>query len=181
MSREMASIGKSLIVRGEVTGSESLYIEGRVEGVVNLPGNRVTIGRNGQVAANIVAREIVIYGRVSGNCQASDRVDIRSEGSLAGDVIAARISIEDGAFFNGGIDIRKVGGISDTPSHQSSHRAVAVEESALAASYDARAEESIARGRFRTIKDESDIEEILPKRESAKSVFSHSRTAVETH
>jgi len=97
------------MVKGELSGSESLYIDGRVEGAINLPGNRVTVGRNGQVAANILAREIVVLGKVRGNCQASDRVDIRSEGSLTGDVIAARISIEDGAFFKGGIDIRKPG------------------------------------------------------------------------
>jgi cytoskeletal protein CcmA (bactofilin family) len=108
-NNEQATIGKSLVVKGEVSGSESLYIDGKVEGAINLPGNRVTIGRNGQVAANIAAREIVVLGKVRGNCQASDRVDIRSEGSLTGDVIAARISIEDGAFFKGGIDIRKPG------------------------------------------------------------------------
>src|SRR5580658_1992221 len=107
---EQATIGKSLVVKGELSGSESLYIDGKVEGAINLPGNRVTVGRNGQVAANIVAREIVVLGKVRGNCQASDRVDIRSEGSLTGDVVAARISIEDGAFFKGGIDIRKPGG-----------------------------------------------------------------------
>lgn len=106
---EQATIGKSLMVKGELTGSESLYIDGRVEGSINLPGNRVTIGRNGQVAAAITAREIVVLGKVRGNCHASDRVDIRAEGSLTGDVIAARISIEDGAFFKGGIDIRKPG------------------------------------------------------------------------
>lgn len=110
-SGEQATIGKSLIVKGELTGSESLYIDGKVEGAINLPGNRVTVGRNGQVAANIVAREVVVLGKVRGNCQASDRVDIRSEGSLTGDVIAARISIEDGAFFKGGIDIRKPGSV----------------------------------------------------------------------
>jgi cytoskeletal protein CcmA (bactofilin family) len=113
-SGEQATIGKSLIVKGEVSGSESLYIDGKVEGAISLPGNRVTIGRNGQVAANISAREIVVLGKVRGNCQASDRVDIRSEGSLTGDVIAARISIEDGAFFKGGIDIRKPGAESKT-------------------------------------------------------------------
>ena len=112
---EQATIGKSLIVKGEVSGSESLYIDGKVEGAINLPGNRVTVGRNGQVAANIMAREIVVLGKVRGNCQASDRVDIRSEGSLTGDVIAARISIEDGAFFKGGIDIRKPGAGEQKP------------------------------------------------------------------
>ena len=90
-----------------MTGSESLYIDGRVEGSINLAGNRVTVGRNGVVAANINAREIVVLGKVRGNLTASDRVDIRSDGSLTGDVVAARISIEDGAFFKGGIDIRK--------------------------------------------------------------------------
>jgi cytoskeletal protein CcmA (bactofilin family) len=108
-SGEQATIGKSLVVKGELSGSESLYVDGKVEGAINLPGNRVTVGRNGQVAANIMAREIVVLGKVRGNCQASDRVDIRSEGSLTGDVVAARISIEDGAFFKGGIDIRKPG------------------------------------------------------------------------
>ncbi len=106
-SNEQATIGKSLIIKGEVTGSEALYIDGRVEGSINLSGNRVTIGRNGVVAANVTAREIVIIGKVRGNLNASDRVDIRNEGSLTGDVIAQRISIEDGAFFKGGIDIQK--------------------------------------------------------------------------
>ena len=106
---DQATIGKSLVIKGEVTGSESLYIDGRVEGSINLAGNGGTIGRNGVVAANIGAREIVVLGKVSGNLTASDRVDIRSDGSLTGDVVAARISIEDGAFFKGGVDIRKAG------------------------------------------------------------------------
>ena len=108
-NQEQATIGKSLVVKGEVTGSESLYIDGRVEGAINLPGNRVTIGRNGQVQANINAREVVVLGKVKGNINASDRVDIRNEGSLTGDVVCQRISIEDGAYFKGGIDIRKAG------------------------------------------------------------------------
>jgi cytoskeletal protein CcmA (bactofilin family) len=106
-SQEQATIGKSLVIKGEVTGSESLYIDGRVEGAINLPGNRVTIGRNGQVQANLNAKEVVILGKVKGNLTASDRVDIRNEGSLAGDVVCQRISIEDGAYFKGSIDIRK--------------------------------------------------------------------------
>ena len=104
---DQATIGKGLYIKGEINGSESLYIDGKVEGSINLPGNRVTVGRNGQVAASITAREIVVLGKVRGNVTATDRVDIRAEGSLSGDVTAARISIEDGAFFKGGIDIRK--------------------------------------------------------------------------
>src|SRR5713226_196320 len=106
---DQATIGKSLVIKGEVTGSESLYSDGRGEGSINLSGNRVTVGRNGVVSANINAREIVVLGKVRGNLTASDRVDIRSDGSLTGDVVASRISIEDGAFFKGGIDIRKAG------------------------------------------------------------------------
>jgi len=104
---DQATIGKGLFIKGEITGSESLFIDGKVEGSINIPGNRVTVGRNGQVAANINAREIVVLGKVRGNISATDRVDIRAEGALTGDVAAARISIEDGAFFKGGIDIRK--------------------------------------------------------------------------
>jgi cytoskeletal protein CcmA (bactofilin family) len=108
-TQEQATSGKSLVIKGEVPGSESLYIDGRVEGSINLSGNRVTVGRNGVVSANISAREIVVLGKVRGNLTATDRVDIRNEGSLTGDVVAQRISIEDGAFFKGGIDIRKPG------------------------------------------------------------------------
>jgi cytoskeletal protein CcmA (bactofilin family) len=104
---DQATISKGLIIKGDISGSESLFIDGKVEGSINLSGNRVTVGRNGQVAASISAREIVILGKVRGNVAASDRVDIRAEGALTGDVIAARISIEDGAFFKGGIDIKK--------------------------------------------------------------------------
>ena len=104
---DQATISKGLIIKGEITGSESLFVDGKVEGSITLPGNRVTVGRNGQVSASIAAREIVILGKVRGNVAATDRVDIRAEGALTGDVAAARISIEDGAFFKGGIDIKK--------------------------------------------------------------------------
>jgi cytoskeletal protein CcmA (bactofilin family) len=124
---DQATIGKALVIKGEVSGSESLYIDGRVEGAINLAGNRVTVGRNGVVAANITAREVVILGKVRGNLTASDRVDIRNEGSLTGDVIAQRISIEDGAYFKGGIDIRKPGQKADVqkeaPAHANSEQA----------------------------------------------------------
>jgi cytoskeletal protein CcmA (bactofilin family) len=130
---DQATIGKSLVIKGEVTGSESLYIDGRVEGSINLSGNRVTIGRNGVVSANINAREIVVLGKVRGNLTASDRVDIRSDGSLTGDVVAARISIEDGAFFKGGIDIRKAGTKPDGRPEEVKSVAAAAPEPAIAA------------------------------------------------
>jgi cytoskeletal protein CcmA (bactofilin family) len=130
---DQATIGKSLVIKGEVSGSESLYIDGRVEGSINLSGNRVTIGRNGVVAANISAREIVVLGKVRGNLTASDRVDIRSDGSLTGDVVAARISIEDGAFFKGGIDIRKAGAKPDAKIEEVKSVSNASPEPAIAA------------------------------------------------
>jgi len=129
---DQATIGKSLVIKGEVTGSESLYIDGRVEGSINLAGNRVTVGRNGIVNANISAREIVVLGKVRGNLQASDRVDIRTEGSLTGDVIAQRISIEDGAFFKGGIDIRKPGQNAENRKPNGDARETPVETAAAA-------------------------------------------------
>lgn len=104
---DRSTIGKSLLIKGEITGSESLYIEGKVEGSINLPGDRVTVGRNGRVSAGIAARDIVVLGEVLGTCKASDHLDIRSEAALYGDVVVARISVEDGAFLTGSIDIRK--------------------------------------------------------------------------
>jgi cytoskeletal protein CcmA (bactofilin family) len=130
---DQATIGKSLVIKGEVTGSESLYIDGRVEGSISLAGNRVTIGRNGVVAANINAREIVVLGKVRGNITASDRVDIRSDGSLTGDVVAARISIEDGAYFKGGIDIRKGGQPTQTKANGEEKSVPAPEPAAVGA------------------------------------------------
>jgi len=104
---DRSTIGKSLLIKGEITGSESLYIEGTVEGSVSLPDDRVTVGRNGRVSANIAAREIVVLGEVVGSCEASDHFDIRSKASLCGDVVVSRISVEDGAFLTGSIDIRR--------------------------------------------------------------------------
>jgi cytoskeletal protein CcmA (bactofilin family) len=177
VSGDGATIGRSLLVRGEVSGSEPLYIEGRVEGAINLPTNRVTIGRNGQVDATIVAREIVVMGKVRGNCQATDRVEIRGEASLTGDVIAARISIEDGAFFKGGIELRRAASGSDLPRHERQKHLIAVEGSRLATLYDAQAEEEISQGRFETLNDESDLEDLLPKWRSTSPALAHSRTA----
>jgi cytoskeletal protein CcmA (bactofilin family) len=103
---DQATIGRSLVVKGEVTGAESLFIDGRVEGSINFPDNRVTVGRNGIVAANITANEVVIMGKVQGNVECADRLDIRSEGLLSGDVITHRISVEEGAILKGGVEVR---------------------------------------------------------------------------
>lgn len=105
-SMDQATIGRSLVIKGEVSGSESLFIDGRVEGSLNFPDNRVTIGRNGNVAANINAKEVVIMGKVQGNVSCEDRLDIRSEGVLAGDVVTHRISVEEGAILKGGVEVR---------------------------------------------------------------------------
>ncbi|MFZ0758329.1 MAG: polymer-forming cytoskeletal protein [Candidatus Sulfotelmatobacter sp.] len=103
---EQATIGRTLVIKGEISGAEALYIDGRIEGKISLPENRVTIGRNGSVQANITAREVVVMGKVNGNIDCSDRVDIRSEGSVTGDVSTVRISVEDGAVLKGGIQVR---------------------------------------------------------------------------
>lgn len=116
---EQATIGRSLVIKGEISGSESLYIDGRIEGSVNLTDNRITIGRNGSVAANISAREVVIMGKVQGNIQCSDRLDVRSEGALTGDVITPRISVEDGAMIKGSVQVRAA---DKNEKHQHQHQ-----------------------------------------------------------
>ncbi|MGH9481866.1 MAG: bactofilin family protein [Terriglobales bacterium] len=101
------NISKSVLLKGSITGGEDLFVDGKLEGSVELPNNTITVGINGQVQANVNAREVIILGKLNGNVTAGDRVEIRAQGALTGDVTAARISIEDGAFFKGGIDIRK--------------------------------------------------------------------------
>ncbi len=105
---DQAHIGRTLVIKGEVSGTESLFIDGRVEGTISFPDNRVTIGRNGNVAANITATEVVIMGKVQGNVDCADRLDIRAEGVLAGDVVTHRFSVEEGAVLKGGVEVRSV-------------------------------------------------------------------------
>jgi len=105
-SMEQATIGRSVVIKGEVSGAESLYVDGRIEGTVNFADNRVTVGRNGVVVANINAKEVVIMGTVTGNIQCTDRLDIRSEGTLTGDVVTPRICVEDGAMVKGAVEVR---------------------------------------------------------------------------
>jgi cytoskeletal protein CcmA (bactofilin family) len=103
---DQATIGRTLVIKGEISGSEALYIDGRIEGKITMPESRVTIGRNGKVDASITAKEVVVMGKVTGNLEVADRVDIRSEGSVTGDVSTSRISVEDGAVLKGGIQVR---------------------------------------------------------------------------
>ena len=103
---DQATIGRSLVIKGEVTGAEPLFIDGRIEGTISVPEHRVTIGHHGDVVANISAKEIVIMGKVQGNVECADRLDIRSQGVLSGDVITRRISVEEGAILKGGIEVR---------------------------------------------------------------------------
>lgn len=104
---DRSSIGKGLRFVGQITASEPLYIDGHVEGTINLPGDRVTVGRNGQVTADITARDIVVLGTVFGNLSATERVELRAEGSLTGDISTKRISIAEGAFFKGTLAVRE--------------------------------------------------------------------------
>src|ERR1051325_4891220 len=97
--KAVATIGKSVVIRGELSGSEDLYIDGQVEGTIELREHHLTVGPNGRVQANVNAKEVVIQGSVKGNVRAIDRVEIRKSGSLTGDLVAARVVIEDGAFF----------------------------------------------------------------------------------
>ena len=100
---DVAHIGKSVVVKGELSGSEDLYLDGEVEGNVDLKGHSLTIGPNGRVRANVHARDVVVHGRVEGNVRAADRVELRKTAILMGDIFTQRIVIEDGAFFKGGI------------------------------------------------------------------------------
>jgi cytoskeletal protein CcmA (bactofilin family) len=101
------NIGKAVRVVGQIFTKEDLYVDGDVEGTIESQENKVTIGPNGRVQAGIRAREVVILGQVQGNVEASDKVDIRKDAKLVGDITTSRISIEDGALFKGSIDIKK--------------------------------------------------------------------------
>jgi cytoskeletal protein CcmA (bactofilin family) len=105
--RSTATIGKAVKVVGQIFTKEDLYVDGDVEGTIESQDNKVTVGPNGRVQAGIKAREVVILGQVKGNVEAADKVDIRKDARLEGDIVSARISIEDGALFKGSIDIRK--------------------------------------------------------------------------
>ncbi len=104
---EFAHIGKSVVVKGELSGSEDLYVDGNVEGSIELRNNSLIVGPNGRVKATVSAKGVVIQGRVDGTVSASDRVELRKTAVVNGDVSTQRIAIEEGASFQGKIDIQK--------------------------------------------------------------------------
>lgn len=103
----LAQIGKSVVIKGELSGSEDLYLDGHVEGSIALKGNSLTVGPNGQVKASVDAKGVVVQGKLDGNIQASDRVELRKSAIVTGDIATQRISIEEGAFLKGKVDIHR--------------------------------------------------------------------------
>jgi len=117
-----ARLGPSLHVKGEISGSEDLHIDGSVEGLVNLEDRKLTVGGSAKLTADIVAREVVIYGNVKGNLRARDRIEIKKDGSVVGDLSTARIMIEDGAYFKGSIEINREGAEAEKPAYAKAAR-----------------------------------------------------------
>jgi len=103
----MASIGKSLLLKAQITGDEDLYVDGQVDGSIELKNHNLTVGINGRVSANISARNVCVEGNLTGNVMATEKVEIRKTGSLQGDLTTGGVTIEDGAYFKGSIDIAR--------------------------------------------------------------------------
>lgn len=104
---EFAHIGKSVVIKGELSGSEDLYVDGMVEGSIELAGNNLVIGPNGQVRANVNGKGVVVQGKLEGNIRASERTELRKSAVVAGDIFTQRIAIEEGASFKGKVDIQR--------------------------------------------------------------------------
>ncbi len=104
---EMAHIGKAVVIKGELSGSEDLYLDGEVEGNIELHNNILTIGPNGRIRAHVNAKDVIIHGKVDGNIQGKDRVELKRTAVLVGDIVTQRITIEDGAYFKGAIDVQR--------------------------------------------------------------------------
>jgi cytoskeletal protein CcmA (bactofilin family) len=105
----MVNIGKSVVIKGELSGSEDLTIEGHVEGRIDLKGNVLTIGPNGKIKAEVFAKAVIVLGEVTGNVTASEKVDIRDNGSVDGDIASPRVAIAEGAHFRGSVDMQRAG------------------------------------------------------------------------
>jgi len=120
-TRNLSCLGASLEIKGKISGDEDLQIDGKVEGAIALNGQRLTVGRSGHLNSEIFARDVIVYGNVTGNVHASDRVEIKKDGSVTGDITTARISVEDGAYFKGRIEIERTRQSSSSSSSDSSH------------------------------------------------------------
>jgi cytoskeletal protein CcmA (bactofilin family) len=107
--RETVNIGKSVVIKGELSGSEDLTIEGQVDGKIELRDNVLTIGPNARIKAQVFAKSVIVLGKVNGNVSASEKIDIREHGSVEGDIVAPRVAIADGAYFRGSIDMQRSG------------------------------------------------------------------------
>src|SRR5437867_8697606 len=107
MEKDIVNIGKSVVIKGELNGSEDLTIEGHVEGTIQLRDHVLTIGPNGKIKAQIFAKSVIVLGEVNGNVSASDKVDIRENGSVDGDLVAPRVAIAEGAHFRGSVDMQR--------------------------------------------------------------------------
>lgn len=107
LERDTVNIGKSVVIKGELNGSEDLTIEGQVEGKIELRQNVLTIGPNGKIKAQVFAKAVIVLGEVTGNVTATEKVDIRDNGSVDGDIAAPRVAIADGAHFRGSIDMQR--------------------------------------------------------------------------
>ena len=108
--RDIVNIGKSVVIKGELNGSEDLTIEGHVEGTIELRDHVLTIGPNGKIKAQVFAKAVIVLGEVTGNVTASEKVDIRDNGSVDGDIISPRVAIAEGAHFRGSVDMQRKGG-----------------------------------------------------------------------
>jgi cytoskeletal protein CcmA (bactofilin family) len=109
MERDIVNIGKSVVIKGELNGSEDLTIEGHVEGTIQLKDHVLTIGPNGRIKAQVFAKSVIVLGEVTGNVTATDKVDIRDNGSVDGDIVAPRVAIAEGAHFRGSVDMQRKG------------------------------------------------------------------------
>jgi len=107
MEKDIVNIGKSVVIKGELNGSEDLTIEGHVEGTIQLRDHVLTIGPNGRIKAQVFAKSVIVLGEVTGNVTASDKVDIRDNGSVDGDIISPRVAIAEGAHFRGSVDMQR--------------------------------------------------------------------------
>jgi cytoskeletal protein CcmA (bactofilin family) len=110
MEKDIVNIGKSVVIKGELNGSEDLTIEGHVEGTIQLKEHVLTIGPNGRIKAQVFAKSVIVLGEVTGNVTASDKVDIRDNGSVDGDIVSPRVAIAEGAHFRGSVDMQRKGG-----------------------------------------------------------------------